>query len=69
MTSSAVAKTKRPVEVWEDVESMESTAEVLIPSDPLDRSWGRRRPYPSPRSPRSRGGTSSSSGLRAPGNR
>ncbi len=40
MTSSAVAKTKRPVEVWEDVESMESTAEVLIPSDPLDRVLG-----------------------------
>lgn len=41
MASSAVpAVKKRPVETWEDVEGMRSTAEVLIPADPLDRVLG-----------------------------
>ena len=35
----AAAK-KRAVETWEDVEGMKSTAEVLIPADPLDRVLG-----------------------------
>ena len=35
-----VSKKQRPVESWEDVEGMKSTAEVLIPSDPIDRVLG-----------------------------
>ena len=36
----AATKKQRPVETWEDVEGMKSTAEVLIPSDPIDRVLG-----------------------------
>ncbi len=31
---------RRPVSTWEDVEALESTAEILIPADPMDRVLG-----------------------------
>ncbi len=31
---------KRAVETWDDVAGMESTEEILLPSDPLDRVLG-----------------------------
>ena len=34
-----MAKQKH-VETWEDVEKLKSTADILIPSDPLDRVLG-----------------------------